>query len=198
MDVLLADEVYDAKRSWMEASIENTINPADFSPDTKDWGWIADDETEADREDMEAIGLASTVSQSSDLAEGTQHTIDDQDKKNTIQSKETSIAELISRVNTGTSITNTTSSPSLRPAMDILNRIRHDPSMDEDDFIIGYEDRHAGTKELAAKLWSSNVSSEYFIPQSRIRYFKQKSNGQLVWHRQAKLDLMFGSGIGVL
>ena len=68
-----------------------------------------------------------------------------------------------------------TPTPPLRPAMDIYNRIKHDPSYHADDFVIGYTDRFAGTLEMPLNWWApEDKSSERFIPQSRIRYFKRK------------------------
>lgn len=89
-----------------------------------------------------------------------------------------------------------TPTPPLRPAMDIYNRIKHDPSYPADNFVIGYTDRFAGILEMPLNWWApEDKSSEKFIPQSRIRYFKRKIHNDYVWHRETKLDLIFGSGL---
>lgn len=84
----------------------------------------------------------------------------------------------------------------LRPALDILSRIRHDPSLEEEDFIVGYSDRHTDVKELPVTLWKADVTDEEFIPQHRILYFRRNIDGVKVWDRAERLDLIFGSGKG--
>ena len=87
------------------------------------------------------------------------------------------------------------SSRPLRPALDVLHRIQHDPNMDSNDFIIGYLDRHIGLQEMPLEWWvSKDATSEEFIPQSRIRYFKRKSDDNVVWDREERKDLVYGSG----
>ena len=86
----------------------------------------------------------------------------------------------------------------LRPASDVLNRLRWDPSLDPDDYIIGYEDRFLGARETNLNNWKTDQTDEEFIPQHRILYFKKKGsengNAELVWERQTRLDKIFGSG----
>lgn len=85
---------------------------------------------------------------------------------------------------------------SLRPALDVLSRIRHDHTLQEEDFIVGYSDRHTDVKELPVTLWKGDVTDEEFIPQHRILYFRRKADGVKVWDRAERLDLVFGSGKG--
>lgn len=86
----------------------------------------------------------------------------------------------------------------LRPAKDILSRIRHDPVLDDADFIVGYHDRHADVMELPVASWrgGGDVTDEEFIPQHRILYFRRKGDGIKVWDRKERLDLLFNSGNG--
>lgn len=89
--------------------------------------------------------------------------------------------------------------PSLRPAKDILSRIRHDPALDDDQFIVGYHDRHADVMEMPVTAWTGggDFTEEEWIPQHRILYFRRKGeNGQKVWDRKERIDLLFGSGFG--
>lgn len=88
--------------------------------------------------------------------------------------------------------------PPLRPAKDILSRIRHDPALDDADFIVGYHDRHADVIELPVTAWrgGGDVTDEEFIPQHRILYFRRKGDGIKVWDRKERLDLLFHSGNG--
>ncbi len=82
----------------------------------------------------------------------------------------------------------------LRPAADVLNRIRWDDGYDAGDYIIGYEDRFDGTCEMLFSLWQAESTEEDFIPQHRIVYFKRRSDGLTVWDRKSKTDLVFRSG----
>lgn len=93
------------------------------------------------------------------------------------------------------------SKPLLRPAKDILSRIRHDPSLNESDFIVGYIDRHAPEMmEMDVSAWKggvADVTDEEWIPQHRIMYFRKKGDeeGRRVWDRATRLDRLFGSGV---
>lgn len=83
----------------------------------------------------------------------------------------------------------------LRPALDVLHRIRHDPAIDEDDYLVGYLDRHSGMLTMPVSLWrAGDTTTEEFIPQSRIWFFERKSDRVRVWDRERKVDRVFGSG----
>ncbi|RDW68378.1 hypothetical protein BP5796_09035 [Coleophoma crateriformis] len=85
----------------------------------------------------------------------------------------------------------------LRPALDVLNRLRYDPAYKLDDFVIGYLDRHAGVVEKPAGAWEVDSTCEEWVPQHKILYFRDekggKEGGGKVWEREARLDLVFGS-----
>lgn len=81
-----------------------------------------------------------------------------------------------------------------RTAIDALNRIRWDVSMDSSDYLVGYEDRFIGAQEKALDSWKAEQTDEEFIPQHRILYFKRKSDGVIVWDRRSRVDTIFGSG----
>jgi uncharacterized protein (UPF0248 family) len=88
-------------------------------------------------------------------------------------------------------------SKSLRPAQDIISRIKWDPSLSENDFLIGYEDRFVGVKETELGRWKSEQTDEEFIPMHRIVWVRRKGEGgEKVWDRRGKVDLVFGSGVG--
>ena len=91
------------------------------------------------------------------------------------------------------------SKPPLRPAKDILSRIRHDPSLDENNFVVGYHDRHLpDVIDIDVSAWKGGGDStdEEWIPQHRILYFRRKNeDGGKVWDRARRLDRIFGSGI---
>ncbi|KAL8763608.1 MAG: hypothetical protein Q9184_000608 [Pyrenodesmia sp. 2 TL-2023] len=84
----------------------------------------------------------------------------------------------------------------LRPAQDVMNRIRHDEDLRVSDYIVGYRDRHVGIMEKAVENWSfEGVEEEEFIPLHRVVYFKRISDGHIVWHREIRVDEIFWSGI---
>ncbi|CAH0055841.1 unnamed protein product [Clonostachys solani] len=86
------------------------------------------------------------------------------------------------------------STAKLRTAVDVMNRLRWDPHMDSDDYIVGYEDRFTGTCEKSLEMWKTDQTDEEFIPQHRILYFKRRSDNELVWERRTRIDKIFGSG----
>jgi uncharacterized protein (UPF0248 family) len=92
------------------------------------------------------------------------------------------------------------STTKLRPASDVLNRLRWDPSLDPSDYIIGYEDRFLGARETGLEKWKTEQTDDEFIPQHRILYFKKKGGddgkSELVWERATRIDKVFGSGLG--
>ena len=91
-----------------------------------------------------------------------------------------------------------TKSP-LRPAQDIISRIHWDFSLSITDFLIGYEDRFVGVKEIEMGKWKSEQTDEEFIPMHRIVWVRKKelAGGEKVWDRREKLDLIFGSGVSM-
>jgi uncharacterized protein (UPF0248 family) len=82
----------------------------------------------------------------------------------------------------------------LRPALDVINRIRWDSSLEAGKFVVGYEDRFLGVREMEVKKWKMEQTDLEFIPLHRVVYFKRLSDGVLVWDRETKTDLVFGAG----
>lgn len=82
----------------------------------------------------------------------------------------------------------------LRPASDILSRLRWDPALDSGDYIIGYEDRFLGEMEMSLENWKGDQTHEEFIPMHRVLCFKRKADGVIVWDRRTRKDELFGSG----
>ncbi|RDA89450.1 hypothetical protein CP532_6216 [Ophiocordyceps camponoti-leonardi (nom. inval.)] len=83
-----------------------------------------------------------------------------------------------------------------RPAPDVLNRLKWDPSLNgADHYLVGYEDRFAGVLEKSLEAWTGELTHDDFIPQHRILYFRRKGDGEIVWDRRSRLDLIFGSGL---
>lgn len=89
----------------------------------------------------------------------------------------------------------------------MYHRLLWDPRYDEADFVIGYEDRFLGIKEMPLKSWSREVEDETFvcifflfsglrvvdtfgvvfkfstsqIPFHRVVHFRQNSTGEVIW-----------------
>lgn len=103
------------------------------------------------------------------------------------------------------------SKPKLRSATDVLHRLLHDPIYASDLHLyrIGYLDRLEGIRTVSVQEWldrSQDPDSDEWVPMHRIRWFKriperdengpdrQDVEGEIVWHRFDKVDLIFGSG----
>ncbi|KAL2060260.1 hypothetical protein VTL71DRAFT_9655 [Oculimacula yallundae] len=94
----------------------------------------------------------------------------------------------------------------LRPAHEIIARIKWDPDLDITNYMIGYEDRFIGVKEMALGKWKSESTDEEFIPMHRVVWIRLKDGiggdssgageGEIVWDRRKKIDRFFGSGVG--
>ena len=90
--------------------------------------------------------------------------------------------------------------PKLRTAQDVLDRIKHDPSLKTSEYTIGYLERFDGIMEMPVSNWIRESTDEEFIPQHRIKYIKkktftgEKSSEEVVWSRDERIDKIFGSG----
>jgi len=78
----------------------------------------------------------------------------------------------------------------LTPASAILNRLKWDDAFDSRDYVVVYEDRHAGLMESPVESWTTESTEETFIPMHRVRAVKKKSTGMVMWHREERIDLI--------
>ena len=171
---------YDGSTAWVNASLiaGHDLQAQELRSDAREWGDYAI-EMEPDSDDEEEEELDDLDIEGIDLP------------KLPIRSKP---------ISTSTPISTT----KLRPASDVLNRLRWDPNLDPADYIIGYEDRFLGAKETSLEKWKTEQTDEEFIPQHRILYFRRKLNddgegkGPLVWERATRLDKVFGSGASAI
>jgi uncharacterized protein (UPF0248 family) len=170
---LRADERnYDASTCWIDISLADSSEVKNLHLDDREWGdYVVD--MESDSEDEEEID---------DLSDGDNGPI-----KRTIPQRPKSTATPLS-------------SSKLRPAADVLHRLRWDPNLDPGEYIIGYEDRFLGARETSLEKWKTEQTDEEFIPQHRILYFKKRGGddgkGEVVWERATRIDKVFGSGAG--
>ncbi|KAF2657831.1 hypothetical protein K491DRAFT_676952 [Lophiostoma macrostomum CBS 122681] len=165
------DKYYDSSTSWIGISLVKPSDVKDLRLDSRDWGDYEADLGE-DSEDEVEIG-------------------ENQDDDDSPASQKLPLRIAPSSSNTPVS------TKKLRPASDILNRLRWDSNLDPSEYIIGYEDRFLGAKETSLERWKTEQTDEEFIPQHRILYFKRKSDGMVVWERRTRIDMVFGSGEGV-
>ncbi|KAH7095320.1 hypothetical protein FB567DRAFT_26608 [Paraphoma chrysanthemicola] len=163
---------YDASTCWLGISLARPSEVKSLHLDNREWGEYAEDlEPDSDDEDE----LDDADDESSEV------------KARTIPQRPKPTATPLSSVK-------------LRPASDVLNRLRWDPSLDPADYIIGYEDRFLGAKETSLERWKTEQTDEEFIPQHRVLYFKRRGGddgkGEIVWERATRIDRVFGSGVG--
>lgn len=171
------DTHYDPNTSFVNICLtkQADLPTSEIIPDTTDWGSIVDDQTlESPSED------------------------DDEDDGDDATSKH---IHLTNPRNTNLQRRNpqhSTTPPKakLRPASDILSRLRWDPSLSHELYTIGYLDRFAGVKEIPLEAWKGDSSEEDFVPGHRILWFRREDDGVLVWERERRVDLIFGSGNG--
>ncbi|KAK6085888.1 Nuclear poly(A) polymerase 1 [Seiridium cupressi] len=172
-DQIRGDEKYfDAKSSWMSASIVKQSELGKLKLDHREWGehTIGEDEPEDNEEDEEVTARESDGEAIPATA-----------KKLKKKEKELPVIPAY----TG----------KFRSSGDVISRIRWDPAMDSGDYLVGYEDRFLGIKERALDQWKAEQTDEEFIPQHRIMYFKRISDGIMVWDRTSRRDMIFGSGV---
>jgi uncharacterized protein (UPF0248 family) len=90
------------------------------------------------------------------------------------------------------------STKKLRPASDVLGRLRYGGDYDIDEFVVGYKDRHSSRLlEKPAVQWAKDTTDEEFIPEHRIEYFKRyKEDGaeEVLWDKSSRLDKIFQHG----
>jgi len=73
----------------------------------------------------------------------------------------------------------------LRPIKQVLNRLRHDPKYEVQDYVIGYIDRQAGVVEKPADDWGDGED------ESTVVHFRYVPEDRVVWDRVRKIDLIF-------
>lgn len=166
------DETYfDANTSWMTANVVKKSELGPLKIDERDWGqYTANEEESSDEEENEEL----------------EDSLDEQEFGPSVSKKKGGKRQIIVRKPEGAG--------KLRTAVDVMNRLRWDPSLDSEDYIVGYEDRFVGAQERALGAWKTEQTDEEFIPQHRILYYKRKSDGVVVWEKKTRKDHIFGSG----
>lgn len=96
-----------------------------------------------------------------------------------------------------------------RPFQDILFRLRWDPKLDIEDYVVGYLERFEGMKEMPAGNWIRDFSEEEWIPMHRVRYVKRvrsrlrasmSEHGPeigIVWDRDGRIDKLSRTQCGM-
>ncbi|OHW96722.1 endonuclease exonuclease phosphatase [Colletotrichum incanum] len=169
--LIVTDEKYfDPNTSWFSATVVRGNELGDLQLDDREWGVYVDGDDDSDTEEEE------------EEEEG--------------EENQEWLAEKAAKKNKSTKQRSTTArkpegAGKFRTALDVLNRLRWDPDIDSNDFLIGYEDRFLGPQEKALSAWKSEQTHEEFIPQHRILWFKRRSDDVIVWHRSERIDLLF-------
>ncbi|KAI9717742.1 MAG: hypothetical protein M1812_004471 [Candelaria pacifica] len=171
---------YDPTSSWMDCTVIRQADIGAVKLDDREWGRFVIDDDEADNEDAEKDDVDSDED-SSNMTFEAGDTIFKKPKKKSSPSRNVKPQPVVI-------------AGKLRPAVDILNRLRWDPTVDESDYLVGYEDRFLGIREIPLDRWKGEQTDDEFIPQHRIMHFKRKSDGEVVWEKERKLDKVFGSG----
>lgn len=73
----------------------------------------------------------------------------------------------------------------------MINRIIHDSAIISSDYLIGYEDRFEGIKEMPVTSWKRETDDLEFIPMHRVTHFRRKTDGMVVWDKKTRKDLIF-------
>ncbi|KAK6219591.1 endonuclease/Exonuclease/phosphatase [Colletotrichum tabaci] len=170
--LIMSDEKYfDPNTSWFSATVVKGSELDDLHLDDREWGVHVDGDDDSDTEDEE---------EDDDVDEEYQEWLADKVAKKGKSAKQRS-----------TTVRKPEGAGKFRAALDVLNRLRWDPNIDSNDFLIGYEDRFLGPQEKALSAWKSEQTHEEFIPQHRILWFKRRSDDVIVWHRSERIDLLF-------
>lgn len=166
---------FDPKTSWLDVTLVKRSELGELKLDHSTWGdsMAQDYESDSDSEDDE---------EASELE-------DDNFRTSATSTKPSAKSKKTAR-------SGPAAAHKLRPATDILNRLRWDPDMDSGNYVIGYEDRFLGVREIGLEKWTSEQTDEEFIPQHRILYFRRRSDRVVVWDREARKDDIYGSGAG--
>lgn len=168
------ENYYDASSNWVDVELVPPSGVRNLHVDSSALGDAAHNEDEMfDNDDDDEIDLELNENEDEDIRE---------------------TLNLPIRARLRTSAQNVSSGTRLRPASDILSRLRWDANIDIDEYIIGYDDRFLGDKEVPAGQWKAELTDEAFIPMHRILYFRRKSDGVRVWDRETRTDLLFNSG----
>jgi uncharacterized protein (UPF0248 family) len=174
-----ADEIYfDKSCSWVDVSLTKATDLKNLRLDRSDWSHIvanqaedfdSDDDYEQDYDDPSSVQTGGDIELFEQWNLPARH------------SRPAPAVQVVA-------------GPRLRPADDVLNRLRWDASFDSSDYVVGYVDRFVGEKEMPIDRWKSEQTHEEFIPMHRVLYFKRKSDGERVWDREKRIDLIFNTG----
>ncbi|KAK2767635.1 hypothetical protein FQN54_003793 [Arachnomyces sp. PD_36] len=172
------EKYFDAATSWVDVTLVKRSEVQDLVLDNSQWGDYLAQDYESDSEDEEEEDDFELDGEDEEWAAARPKASSKLKKSPSTKSKARPVAG------------------KLRPATDVYNRVRWDPNMDSSDYIIGYDDRFLGVREIGLDKWKTEQTDEEFIPQHRIMYFRRKSDGVVVWDRESRKDNVYGSGAG--
>jgi predicted kinase/uncharacterized protein (UPF0248 family) len=84
----------------------------------------------------------------------------------------------------------------MRTSIDVIHRIQHDDIIDQEQVVVGYQDRFLGVieKSFNSFVWCKVEMASIYdlaIPKHRIEYFKY--HNEIVWSKKDRIDKVFGS-----
>ncbi|KAE8372268.1 hypothetical protein BDV26DRAFT_104232 [Aspergillus bertholletiae] len=163
------ENYFDGSSSWVDVSLVQPSALSGLRVDRSNWGNVAYDDASLD-DDEDEIDL------------------EDEEDEGFAQPRRRTMPVR------GAKAVSMPEGAKLRSASDVLNRLRWDEEFDIEDYIVGYDDRFLGEREMPVGQWKADLTDEAFIPMHRILYFRRKSDGVKVWDRETRTDLLFGSG----
>lgn len=172
-----SEQYFDPNWAWVSADVVrggNKLTAMELEPDEREWGTYLPPTDEFDDSDEEEI---EDTSHEEDEMEATAFLAANREKP----------------YMRGLAVGVSSQGGRFRTSSDVINRLRWDPNLDSNDYLIGYEDRFLGVMERSLDLWKGDQTDDEFIPQHRIIYFKRKSDGEIVWDRRVRKDVIFGS-----
>ncbi|KAI5297528.1 hypothetical protein KEM55_004557 [Ascosphaera atra] len=91
------------------------------------------------------------------------------------------------------------SATKLRPALDVIHRLKHDPLYRDECYVVAFHDIRTGNRVRSAREWVEDTSSTQFIPQHRIFQILEirRDKWYVAWDREGRIDHIFGSGKGL-
>jgi uncharacterized protein (UPF0248 family) len=180
VEQIQSDEKYfNPSSSWVSASVVNGSELEALKVDSRDWGEYTLGGSDSELDEVEDEDEEELLMEENDVA---------------LTSQVGSTSGRAARLAYVGSSAKSEGGAKLRTALDVINRLRWDTGLDSGDYIVGYDDRFLGAKEKPLDLWKSEQTDEEFIPQHRILYFKRKSDGEVIWDRRTRKDIVFGSG----
>lgn len=74
-------------------------------------------------------------------------------------------------------------------ASKVVTKLQWHPTLQADDYEVGYLDRFDGLMWMPLEQWHKDLTDDEWIPDHRIRAFRRRKDGRVVWDREKRIDL---------